>query len=170
MLEWSERERKEERSKSPSTTAADSSSSEEDEVQENSAPEAEEQISAQRVPLSRRTLSAPDIFANNNQLFLTAISERDEEGAEEAAAEEKGDEDEEDPCQIHGYLEEQRAFLEEKLGLDKLLAVYNLIADVESSEDCGEQVDYSTLCSLLGTEGSRYIDDIIQLVVADNFF
>ena len=78
--------------------------------------------------------------------------------------------DDDETVMIHGYLEEQRAMLESKLGLTKLLTVYRLISDVEEAAEAEESVDYSTLAAILGEENKHLIDDIIQLVVADNFF
>eukprot|EP00094_Tigriopus_californicus_P011023 TCALIF_10634-PA protein Name:"Similar to Nek1 Serine/threonine-protein kinase Nek1 (Mus musculus)" AED:0.10 eAED:0.10 QI:0/0.8/0.33/1/0.8/0.66/6/0/606 len=69
---------------------------------------------------------------------------------------------------IHGYLEEQRVLLEQKVGVGPLLKVYRLIEDLEESEN--EQIDYTDLKQILGPGHECYIDDIIQLVVADSFF
>lgn len=69
---------------------------------------------------------------------------------------------------IHGYLEEQRVLLEQKVGVAPLLKVYRLVAELEESEN--EQVDYTDLKRILGPHNECYIDDIIQLVVADTFF
>eukprot|EP00095_Tigriopus_kingsejongensis_P006276 snap_masked-scaffold990_size72856-processed-gene-0.7 protein:Tk06276 transcript:snap_masked-scaffold990_size72856-processed-gene-0.7-mRNA-1 annotation:"hypothetical protein BRAFLDRAFT_204870" len=68
----------------------------------------------------------------------------------------------------HGYLEEQRARLEALVGVPTLIQVYNLIWALQSSED--EQVDYADLKAILGPAKEHLIDDIIQLVVADNVF
>ena len=69
---------------------------------------------------------------------------------------------------IHGYLEEKRVQLEAEVGLERLLKVYKLIALMEEEES--EQVDYSDLRDVLGVGNEHFIDDIIQLVVADNFY
>lgn len=70
---------------------------------------------------------------------------------------------------IHAYLEERRVYLENRIGLERLLKVYHLINDLEGQlED--EKVDYSDLTAILGEGNEMLIDDIIQLVVADNFF
>jgi hypothetical protein len=103
-------------------------------------------------PLERRVLSVPDI----------SYTHEDPDEFSIAPAEDDGD------SNIHGYLEQQRVFLENEVGLDRLLKVYNLIANFEELEI--EQVDYSDLRDILGVENQHLIDDIIQLVVADNFF
>ena len=135
-------------------------------------------------PSPRRVRSLPDLPSRLRPPPPPTSSEEDrtadevsEIGEEEEAEErqEEEEEGEEDRLLIHGYLEAQRAKLEGVLGLEKLLAVYSMIAnngeagDDEDDDDC-QQVDYSTLCEMLGEENSHLIDDIIQLVVADNFY
>ena len=66
------------------------------------------------------------------------------------------------------FLESQRAVLEEKIGITTLMKVYKMIAKLEQSDD--EKIDYSDLIRILGKGNEELIDDIIQLVVADQFF
>ena len=76
-----------------------------------------------------------------------------------------------DPTQnsdIFAYLESQRAMLEQKVGVNTLIKVYKMIGKLEQSED--EKIDYNTLTKVLGKGNEDLIDDIIQLVVADQFF
>ena len=69
---------------------------------------------------------------------------------------------------IFAFLENQRAVLEDKVGVVTLLKIYKMIARVEQSED--EKIDYGDLIKILGKGNEDLIDDIIQLVVADQFF
>jgi len=69
---------------------------------------------------------------------------------------------------IFAYLENQRATLEEKIGVGTLLKVYKMVAKLEQSDE--ERIDYSDLIKILGKGNEELIDDIIQLVVADQFF
>lgn len=69
---------------------------------------------------------------------------------------------------IFAYLESQRAVLEEKIGIVTLLKVYKAIAKLEQSEN--DKIDYEDLIKILGKGNEELIDDIIQLVVADQFF
>lgn len=69
---------------------------------------------------------------------------------------------------IFAYLESQRAVLEEKIGIVTLLKVYKMIAKLEQSEN--DKIDYGDLIKILGKGNEELIDDIIQLVVADQFF
>ena len=69
---------------------------------------------------------------------------------------------------IFAFLENQRAVLEDKVGVVTLLKIYKMIARVEQSED--ERINYSDLIKVLGKGNEDLIDDIIQLVVADQFF
>lgn len=46
--------------------------------------------------------------------------------------------------------------------------MYNLISNLEESGN--DHIDYSDLKNILGEENEMLIDDIVQLVVADNFF
>ena len=69
---------------------------------------------------------------------------------------------------IFAFLESQRAVLEEKIGITTLMKVYKMIAKLEQSDD--EKIDYSDLIRILGKGNEELIDDIIQLVVADQFF
>ena len=69
---------------------------------------------------------------------------------------------------IFAYLESQRAMLEQKVGVKTLIKVYKMIGKLEQSED--EKIDYNTLARVLGKGNEDLIDDIIQLVVADQFF
>ena len=43
-----------------------------------------------------------------------------------------------------------------------------MISDLEESEE--DRLDYSDLKDILGANNEMLIDDIVQLVVADNFF
>ena len=70
---------------------------------------------------------------------------------------------------IFAYLESQRAILEEKIGVKALLRVYKMISKLEHSAG-DEKIDYTTLTKVLGKGNEELIDDIIQLVVADQFF
>ena len=70
--------------------------------------------------------------------------------------------------EIFAFLESQRAILEEKIGMPTLMRVYKMIAKLEQSDD--ERIDYSDLIRILGKGNEELIDDIIQLVVADQFF
>ena len=74
------------------------------------------------------------------------------------------------PRDIHAFLEEKRAALEQEIGLDRLLRVYNMIAELEQSAEDDKAVDYAALATVLGEGNEHHIDGIIQLVVADNFF
>lgn len=69
---------------------------------------------------------------------------------------------------IFEYLESQRVILEQKIGVATLLKVYRMIARLEQSVD--ERIDYSDLTKVLGKGNEDLIDDIIQLVVAEQFF
>ena len=69
---------------------------------------------------------------------------------------------------IFAFLEGQRAVLEEKIGITTLMKVYKMIAKLEQAED--ERIDYLDLVGILGKGNEELIDDIIQLVVADQFF
>ena len=69
---------------------------------------------------------------------------------------------------IFAFLESQRAVLEEKIGVATLLKVYKMIAKVERTVD--DKLDYEDLIKVLGKGNEELIDDIIQLVVADQFF
>ena len=70
--------------------------------------------------------------------------------------------------EIFSYLEAQRVYLESRIGVDSLLKVYRLVCDLEEKlED--EKLDYSDFQKILGRGNEDLIDDIIQLVVADNF-
>ena len=69
---------------------------------------------------------------------------------------------------IFAFLESQRAVLEEKIGIATLMKVYKMIAKLEQTDD--ERIDYSDLIRILGKGNEELIDDIIQLVVADQFF
>ena len=69
---------------------------------------------------------------------------------------------------IFAFLESQRAVLEEKIGITTLMKVYKMIAKLEQSDD--EKIDYSDLIRILGKGNEELIDDILQLVVADQFF
>ena len=69
---------------------------------------------------------------------------------------------------IFAFLESQWAVLEEKIGITTLMKVYKMIAKLEQSDD--EKIDYSDLIRILGKGNEELIDDIIQLVVADQFF
>ena len=69
---------------------------------------------------------------------------------------------------IFAFLESQRAVLEEKIGIATLMKVYKMIAKLEQTDD--EMIDYSDLIRILGKGNEELIDDIIQLVVADQFF
>ena len=48
------------------------------------------------------------------------------------------------------------------------MKVYKMIAKLEQSDD--EKIDCSDLIHILGKGNEELIDDIIQLVVADQFF
>ena len=76
-----------------------------------------------------------------------------------------------DPTQqsdIFAFLESQRAVLEEKIGTGTLLKVYKMINRLDRNES--ERIDYADLINILGKGNEELIDDIIQLVVADQFF
>ena len=76
-----------------------------------------------------------------------------------------------DPTQhsdIFAFLESQRAVLEEKIGTGTLLKVYKMINRLDKNES--ERIDYADLIKILGKGNEELIDDIIQLVVADQFF
>ena len=76
-----------------------------------------------------------------------------------------------DPTQhsdIFAFLESQRAVLEEKIGTGTLLKVYKMINRLDKNES--ERIDYADLIRILGKGNEELIDDIIQLVVADQFF
>ena len=76
-----------------------------------------------------------------------------------------------DPIQhsdIFAFLESQRAVLEEKIGTGTLLKVYKMINRLDKNES--ERIDYADLIKILGKGNEELIDDIIQLVVADQFF
>ena len=76
-----------------------------------------------------------------------------------------------DPTQqsdIFAFLESQRAVLEEKIGTGTLLKVYKMINRLDKNES--ERIDYADLINILGKGNEELIDDIIQLVVADQFF
>ena len=70
---------------------------------------------------------------------------------------------------IFAYLESQRVVLEEKIGVGTLLKVYKMVAKLDKSDD-ERIIDYSDLIKVLGKGNEELIDDIIQLVVADQFF
>ena len=70
---------------------------------------------------------------------------------------------------IFAYLESQRVVLEEKIGVGTLLKVYKMVAKLDQSDD-ERIIDYSDLIKVLGKGNEELIDDIIQLVVADQFF
>lgn len=69
---------------------------------------------------------------------------------------------------IFDILESQRAMLEAKIGTGTLVKVYKMIAKLEQSND--EKIDYADLIKILGKGNEELIDEIIQLVVADQFF
>ena len=69
---------------------------------------------------------------------------------------------------IFAFLESQRAVLEEKIGITTLMKVYKMMATLEQSDD--EKIDHSDLIPILGKGNEELIDDISQLVVADQFF
>ena len=117
--------------------------------------------------IKRRARSLPDISV----VDFSSPDHQSNDKAAELEPEEKEVQDEnqeEDLRNIHAYLEEQRVMLEARVGLDKLLLVYNLIANVEERSE--DRLDYSTIAAILGEENRGLIDEIIQLVVADNFF
>ena len=66
------------------------------------------------------------------------------------------------------FLESQPAVLEEKIGITTLMKVYKMMATLEQSDD--EKIDHSDLIPILGKGNEELIDDISQLVVADQFF
>ena len=70
---------------------------------------------------------------------------------------------------IYSYLECQRVILEEKVGTANLLKVYQLVANIEDDTE-DQQIDYSDFQNILGAGNEHLIDEIIQLVVADQFF
>ena len=67
------------------------------------------------------------------------------------------------------FWEAQRAYLESRIGIESLLKVYRLVADLEE-KPVDEKLDYSDFQKILGRGNEDLIDNIIQLVVADNFF
>ena len=67
------------------------------------------------------------------------------------------------------FLEAQRAYLESRIGIESLLKVYRLVAELEE-KSVDEKLDYSDFQKILGRGNEDLIDNIIQLVVADNFF
>jgi len=69
---------------------------------------------------------------------------------------------------IFSYLESQRAYLEQRIGVNRLLKVYNLVSSLDSGDD--DQLDYRDFQKILGRGNEDLIDDIVQLVVADQFF
>jgi hypothetical protein len=68
------------------------------------------------------------------------------------------------------FLEEQRVRLETRLGVDKLLRVYRLVQTFEERGSDEDVLDCSHLTAVLGPGNEALIDEIIQLVVADNNF
>ena len=67
------------------------------------------------------------------------------------------------------FWEAQRAYLESRIGIESFLNVYRLVADLEE-KSVDEKLDYSDFQKILGRGNEDLIDNIIQLVVADNFF
>jgi hypothetical protein len=67
------------------------------------------------------------------------------------------------------FWEAQRAYLESRIGIQTLVKVYRLVADLEQKSVDGK-LDYSDFQKILGRGNEDLIDNIIQLVVADNFF
>lgn len=70
---------------------------------------------------------------------------------------------------IFSYLESQRAVLETRIGIEALLKVYRLVMELEQKAD-DDKLDYSDFQKILGSGNEDLIDDIVQLVVADQFF
>ncbi len=70
---------------------------------------------------------------------------------------------------IFSFLESQRVRLESRLGVEALLKVYKAIAKLENGGE-EEKLSYYDLTKILGKGNEDLIDDIIQLVVADQFF
>ena len=69
----------------------------------------------------------------------------------------------------HSNLEIQRANLETRIGVEALLKVYNLVLELEQKND-DDKLDCTDFQQILGSGNEDLIDDIIQLVVADQFF
>ena len=67
------------------------------------------------------------------------------------------------------FWEAQRAYLESRIGIESLIKVYRLVADLEE-RSVDERLDYSDFQKILGRGNEDLIDNIIQLVIADNFF
>ena len=67
------------------------------------------------------------------------------------------------------FVEAQRAYLESRIGIEILLKVYRLVADLEQ-KSVDEKLDYRDFQNILGPGNEDLIDNIIQLVVADSFF
>ena len=67
------------------------------------------------------------------------------------------------------FVEAQRAYLESRIGIETLLKVYRLVADLEQ-KSVDEKLDYRDFQNILGPGNEDLIDNIIQLVVADSFF
>ena len=72
-------------------------------------------------------------------------------------------------AEVFSYLESQRAHLEARIGTEALLNVYNLVSELESKND-DETLNYGDFQKILGNGNEDLIDDIVQLVVADQFF
>ena len=70
---------------------------------------------------------------------------------------------------MFSFWEAQRAYLESRIGIEALLKVYRLVADLEQRSG-DERLDCSDFQKILGRGNEDLIDNIIQLVVADNFF
>ena len=70
---------------------------------------------------------------------------------------------------MFSFWEAQRAYLESRIGIEALLKVYRLVADLEQ-RSVDEKLDCSDFQKILGRGNEDLIDNIIQLVVADNFF
>ncbi|XP_040567677.1 uncharacterized protein [Lepeophtheirus salmonis] len=71
---------------------------------------------------------------------------------------------------IFSTLEGQRAYLERRVGVDNLLTVYKLISNCVSDTDDDKQLHVMDFQKILGKGNETLIDDIVQLVVADQFF
>ncbi len=136
----------------------------------------ESPVSSHETPVTRSPLSWSPSLPN---LHEVGLPEKEKKGRsfksdtttlndEDKTQEEETVNGEDHMNDIHCYLEEQRVKLEAQVGLPKLLQVYRLISDIE--EQGREQVDYSALASILGPSNECYIDEIIQLVVADSFY
>jgi hypothetical protein len=108
----------------------------------------------------KKSSSLPSVI---NDVSSNETSDTDIEPSSENLEEDKKSQED-----IHEYLEVKRVELEQKIGLEKLLSIYRLISESEHRDK--DQVDYSDLAEALGPQNELFIDEIIQLVVADSIY